>query len=150
MIKKKKEISEKEIYDLVKKESLKEGIRIPVSIFDNKELSALEAIVKYLRENGKLRHSEIGVLLNRDERNIWTTYRNAKTKRKEKLVVKKTDLFIPIMIFQDKKLSVLENLTSYLKENYKLTYRKVAKLLNRNERTIWTVYHRAQIKRKMS
>lgn len=146
-IKEKYRIEEEDLFKLIKKEIAREKeYWIPISIFDNKELSALETVVKYLKENLKLRYKEIAVILNRDERNIWTTYRNAKAKRGPGLVLEKSEFFVPAKIFQDRKLSVLENLTSYLKETYKLTYRKISKLLNRNERTIWTAYHRARVK----
>ena len=55
---------------------------IPVSIFTDRQFSVLEAIVSYLKEKFNLRYSEISVLLNRDERNIWTVYNRAKKKRK--------------------------------------------------------------------
>jgi len=119
---------------------------LPISIFDNKELSCLETIVKHLKEKFKLRFHEIALLLNRDDRTIWSTYSNACKKRKEKLRVKESKFFIPISIFTARKLSVLESLVSYLKDNFNLRYREIAILLRRDERNIWTVYHRAKKK----
>ena len=55
---------------------------------------------------------------------------------------------VPTRIFVDRTLSVLEALTEYLKESKNMTYHEIAVLLNRDDRTIWTCYHRAQIKRK--
>ena len=55
---------------------------------------------------------------------------------------------IPVSILQDRNLSVLENIASYLKDTFGLTYHKVAVLLNRDDRTIWTVYQRAKKKKK--
>jgi len=57
-------------------------------------------------------------------------------------------LNIPSYIFLDRSVSVLEKIVEYLKENKELSYRQIAKLLNRDERTIWTVYNRVQKKRK--
>ena len=54
--------------------------KIPVSIFKESKLSPFETIVKYLREEMKLTYHQIGILLNRDERNIWTVYSRAKKK----------------------------------------------------------------------
>ncbi len=54
--------------------------KIPVSIFKKEKLSPFEAIVKYLKEEMKLTYHQIGVLLNRDERNIWTIYNRVKKK----------------------------------------------------------------------
>jgi len=54
---------------------------IPVSIFKDRKFSVLEALVSYLKDNFNLRYSEIAVLLNRDERNIWTVYNRYKKKK---------------------------------------------------------------------
>ena len=55
---------------------------IPIRILRDRSLSVLETIVEFLKENKELSFHEIGVLLNRDERNIWTVYNRAKKKRK--------------------------------------------------------------------
>jgi hypothetical protein len=47
---------------------------------------------------------------------------------------------IPISLFSNKKLGVLEVIVKVLKENYLLNYSRIAYLLNRDVRTIWTVY----------
>jgi len=52
---------------------------LPTSIFKNRKLTTLEAIIVYLKDNG-LKNSEIARLLNRDQRNIWTTYQKAENK----------------------------------------------------------------------
>jgi DNA-directed RNA polymerase specialized sigma24 family protein len=56
---------------------------IPVSIFSKEKLSPFETIVMYLKEKQGLNYHEIGALLNRDERNIWTVYNRAKKKWKK-------------------------------------------------------------------
>ncbi len=53
---------------------------IPVSIFKESELSPFETIVKYLKEHQNMSYHEIGEILHRDERNIWTVYNRAKKK----------------------------------------------------------------------
>ncbi len=60
--------------------------------------------------------------------------------RKEKKII--GELTLPSTIFS-KKLGCLETVVKYLKENLDLGYSEIASLLNRNERTIWTVYNRA-------
>lgn len=55
---------------------------------------------------------------------------------------------IPVSVLSDRSLSVLEVLAEYLKETLNLTYHQIAVLTNRDDRTIWTVYNRAQKKRK--
>jgi len=55
---------------------------------------------------------------------------------------------IPSHIFRDRTLSVLEIMVEYLKNELKLSYHEIAVLLNRDDRTIWTVYNRAKKKRE--
>lgn len=133
-------LSKEEIFKL----STEEEINIPVSIF-NKKLSSLEAIVKYLKENLKLRYNKIADLLNRDDRTIWTTYQNSISKFKGKLDVS-SQTFLPISIFIDRKFSVLESVVVYLKDKLGLKFSEIAIMLARDQRTIWTVYSRARKK----
>ncbi len=53
---------------------------IPVSILEDRKLSVLEDVVKYLHENFDLNYSEIGRLLHRDSRTIWTVYSRVRKK----------------------------------------------------------------------
>ena len=57
------------------------SIVVPSSIFRDRELSVLEAMVEYFRERKGMKYSEIARLLNRDDRTIWTVYKRAKFKR---------------------------------------------------------------------
>jgi len=57
-------------------------------------------------------------------------------------------LAIPIEIFKDRNVAVLESLVEYLKDKKGLSYHEIAVLLNRDDRTIWTVYNRVSKKRK--
>ena len=54
---------------------------------------------------------------------------------------------IPTAILRDRTLKPLEAIVEYLHEHEKLTLHQIAKLLNRDDRTIWTVYNRAKRKR---
>jgi hypothetical protein len=54
---------------------------------------------------------------------------------------------IPLSIVCDRNVSVFETIVEYLKNHYGLTYHEIAVLLNRDDRTIWTVYNRAMKKR---
>lgn len=56
-------------------------VGIPVSILKDRKLSALEAISEYLKETLNMNYHEIAVLMNRDDRTIWTVYNRAKKKR---------------------------------------------------------------------
>ena len=69
-----------------KKEKLhvkKSKFFIPISILADREFSVLEVIVSYLKDNFNLRYVEIAILLNRDERNIWTSYNRFMKKKNE-------------------------------------------------------------------
>ena len=57
-------------------------------------------------------------------------------------------VLIPSSIFKDRSTSVLESLVTFLIEIEQLTYHQVADLLNRDDRTIWTVYNRVKKKRQ--
>ena len=139
-------LSSEQVEDLFGKRIRKDSL--PISIFSNKELSCLETIVKYLKEELALRFHDIALLLNRNDRTIWTSYNIACKKRKKELLVKDSKFFIPVSIFKDRKFSVLEALVSYLKDKFNLRYKEIATLLNRDERNIWTVYNRAKKKKK--
>ncbi|MBI2148254.1 hypothetical protein HYU23_01100 [Candidatus Woesearchaeota archaeon] len=141
---KKQGYTEEDITNLIKKP--KEGI--PVAIFSNDELSCLESIVKFLKENKELAFSEIASLLNRDQRTIWVTHSKARKKKKEFFVISDCEYYIPFEIFRDRNLGVLENICLYLKDVCNLSFHQIAVLLRRNDRTIWTSYHKARGKAK--
>ena len=148
---KEKGISSEEIVNLVKdllKVPEKEEVKVPISVFKNDKLGSLETIVKYLRENKLLAFKQIGSLTNRNDIALAVTYRNAKRKLEAKFIEEISPYYLPVSILKDRKLSVLENIVSYLKDTFGLTYHKIAVLLNRNDRTIWTVYQRALKMRK--
>jgi hypothetical protein len=139
-------LSEDEILSIlnqIEDSIVKEEVAIPITIYDNKELSILETSCKYLKEELNLNYHQIAELLNRDDRTIWTTYNNASKKRKERLWSKETRIFVPSSVFKDRKLGVLESIVLYLKDKIGLRYSEIGILLNRDERNIWTVYNRA-------
>jgi DNA-directed RNA polymerase specialized sigma24 family protein len=41
----------------------------------------------------------------------------------------------------------MESVVDYMKDSLGLSYHEIAKELNRDDRTIWTVYHRASKKK---
>ena len=122
-------------------------VLLPVSIFSSSGLSALEAIVKFLRENEEVGNAAVAKILGKSPANTWITYRNAVKKNSGKLSVGEVKVFVPTHIF-DSKLSVLESISKYLREEYSLSYAEIGRLLGRNERTIWTVCQRAERKLK--
>ncbi|MBU3940951.1 MAG: hypothetical protein KKH88_03440 [Nanoarchaeota archaeon] len=124
---------------------IENGLSVPVEIF-NRNLTVLEALVKYLKERKNLSLRNISELIARDERNVWHIYDRADKKYPKNFVLNEIKYWIPVSIFSDTKLSALESVVVYLKEKISLTYSEIAILLERNDRTIWTVYHRAEKK----
>lgn len=53
---------------------------IPLKVFSSQKLSAMEALVHYMKSTYNLKFSEIGKLTHRNERTIWTSYDRAKKK----------------------------------------------------------------------
>ena len=104
------------------------------------------SIVKYLKEEKKLSLRKIAQVTGRDERNIWNIYNISKKRYPERFSFKKVKFWIPVSIFSQPKLSALESIAAYLKEELSLTYHKIAILIKRDDRTIWTVYNRAKKK----
>jgi len=121
-------------------------VKVPCCIFKERSLGILEALAKYLKEELDLSYNEIASLLNRDNRVIWRTYSNARKKLKKKLAADKKTIWIPISVFTNRKLGLLESLTKYLKEDIEMTNYEIARALNRDNRTIWTSYSRAKKK----
>ena len=60
----------------------------------------------------------------------------------------KEALTIPIQILQNRQFGVLEATVVYLKDEIGLKYSEIARLLNRDDRTIWNVYNNAKKKTK--
>jgi len=60
------------------------NLLIPSKILKDRTISSLEAITEFLKEERNLSYHEIGVLINRNERNVWTLYQRAKKKRQHK------------------------------------------------------------------
>ncbi|MBI4116749.1 hypothetical protein HY449_03320 [Candidatus Pacearchaeota archaeon] len=141
-IRKKYKINRSEILELseVKK------ISIPATIFSEK-MGILESLVKYMKENLEMSYKEIAEEINRDERTIWTSYKNAVEKQKEVIEETETNITIPLSIFKDSKSTILESIVVYLKENG-MRYSEIGELLNRDQRNIWTIYDRAAKKKR--
>ncbi len=124
-------------------------ILIPTGIFSDRTLSFFESLVKFLKEELKLKYSEIGQLTNRDERNIWTLYhRSLKKKGGAPLSIKPDSLGIPLSVLADRSLSILEVMVYYLRHELGIPNQKIAELLDRSPKTISTCYQRSLRKKQ--
>ncbi len=131
------QLSEAEINDFL---SNHDETRIPVSIFQS-NLSALEVLCKYLKENLNFSLNKIAKLLKRDNKTIWASYHNATKKQPQQIISPATKYFVPIAYFASSK-TVLLTLVTYLKERHHLGYHEIAVILSRNERNVWAVYNK--------
>lgn len=55
--------------------------QVPIDLFSQRDVGLLESLVEYLKEHRNMTYHEIAVLLNRDDRTIWTAYNQVKRKR---------------------------------------------------------------------
>ncbi|MEK6967793.1 MAG: hypothetical protein AABX51_04135 [Nanoarchaeota archaeon] len=130
---------------------------VPLSIFST-ESGPLESFVVHLHNNENLSFSEISKLLNRSYQTIWMSFKAGNLKLKtvqlnesQRNLLKSlnlnslSDLTIPLKVFSQKNLSIYESLVKHLhQEGFR--FRDIAILLNRDQRTIWTIYSRARKK----
>jgi len=141
-LKEKYQLSVNDLINLIEEE-----LKFPISII-NKKLTVLGSIVKYLKEEKKLSLRKIAQIIGRDERNVWNVYNISKQRYPKRFSIKKVKFWVSVSIFSQPKLSALESIVAYLKDELSLTYHKIALLLKRDDRTIWTVYQRALKKKK--
>jgi len=134
-------LSSEQIFGLLEKDEKS----VPVSIFKNRKLGILEHIVVYLRDACSLSLGDIAHILNRDNRTIWSSYNQAK-KKAYNLEFETSAIMIPVSIFTDRNLGILEAIVKYLRETFEMRYSEIGVLLNRDGRTIWTAYNRCKNK----
>lgn len=127
------------------KKILDQEIRIPSSVF-NQELTVLESVVKYLKEERNMTLQQVALEVGRDQRNMWHIYRSASSKQSPKFRLKQSEVYVPLSIFLDKKLSAQESLVSFLRDEEHLSYNEIAAVLKRSASTIRTVYQRGRKK----
>jgi len=68
------------IFNLIKKIRYESDLFIPLTIFENRDLGPLENLVVYLKDKLSLSYHEIAVLIKRDDRTVWTSYKKGKKK----------------------------------------------------------------------
>ena len=139
----------KRLHDVSEQEILgKREASIPIGIFANDTLGSLEAIVKYMKEDMKLKFSKIAKLLNRSNKTIWATYHNAIKKFPSQFGFVSKEIMIPVFAISDRSFSTLESVVGFVKD-LEYTNHEVAMMLHLDDRTIWTVYDRVKKKRGM-
>ncbi len=122
-----------------------ERVFLPISIFKY-GLSPLSCVVKYLRENLELRFTKIAAILKRDNSTVWDAYQKAKKEMPDFFLEEDSQYYIPISMFSDRNISILEGMTYYLKTKFDLKFSKIGEMTKRSQKTIWTSYDRARKK----
>ena len=143
LIKDTESITGKEFSELIS--SMKEKMKLkknffPASIFTIK-LGVTECLVRYMKDELGFKYKEISKIIHRSEAVVGVMYRTSLKKYSDKLHTKPS-VNIPFSIFSPE-LTVFESIIIYLKETQKLRFSEIAKLTSRDQRTIWTIYHRA-------
>ncbi|MFH1212085.1 MAG: sigma factor-like helix-turn-helix DNA-binding protein [Candidatus Woesearchaeota archaeon] len=113
---------------------------VPCSVFC-KRLSPLESVVKFLHEQFGYSFTEIAKMLGRSPKTIWQTAHNAMRKYPEHFILSQ-EFMIPASIFSQREKSIFRAAVSYLHDEYKLSFAKIAKLTERDQRSVWATYHR--------
>jgi len=122
-------------------------IKIPISIFSNKELGFLETLVYYLKSESHLRNKQISDLTGRSSQVVWTTYHQAEKKITEELIIEDSRFDFFVSIIQDNcNMSIFECISYHLRNSFNLTYSEMSDILHRTPSTISTVYNRAKKK----
>lgn len=135
-------INRQELTGLLSKKQ--EELAVPIEIFSYRKLGCMESAVKFLRENRGLSYKKISELLGRSRSTIGVMYHRANQKLDEHfLEFPASNHLIPLSQFADERYSALESVVFYLKERG-VDLSKIARMLNRDYRTIYTVYRRGK------
>jgi hypothetical protein len=122
-----------------------EEFELPLCIFRH-ELSGLQAIVKYLKENKNLQYFEIAKVLGRDQRTIWCVYNSVKSKKSFSIKeIYSENKFVDASVFRNRRLSVLEVLASELRARG-MSNSEISSAISKSQKTVWTVLDRMKKK----
>lgn len=131
-----------EITSIINSSAIESKHAVPISIFST-DLSPLESIVSYMKDNLQMRLKEISSALGKSESSVWLTYRNAK-KKKISLRID-SSVVMPLDRFNHDN-SILENVVLFLIEHLGMKVKDVSSILNKSQSTIWTTYNRVRTK----
>ena len=77
-------ISKKLVNEIIReidRRNKKKEMKIPISIFSTRKLTTFESLVMYMKDEVGHTYHEIAVMLQRDDRTIWSTYKRAVKKK---------------------------------------------------------------------
>lgn len=116
---------------------------IPTAIF-NANLTCYETLVKYLNETSKYSLTKIANLLGKNLQSVWRANSLAKRKMPSPIFIDNFEITIPLSTIANPKRTTLENIIFYLKEKLELRFADIARVIHRDQRTVWTVYTRVK------
>jgi len=123
--------------------TVKQDLKVPLTIFSNKK--PFQTLTKWLHDQG-LSTTIIARMLNRSQQAVWLSISKAKKQQSSTVLTSskpsRTGLEIPISIFQDRDLSIMEHLVLFL-SNKGFSQSQIASMLDRSLKTIWTWKSRA-------
>jgi len=97
---------------------------------------------KQARNNNEIEDADFLKRISKEEllklfiKHLEEEYQLYKKGLSEELEVLEKEIFIPLIFSKD--LSVLESVVKFLKQNKNLNFSGISRLLNRNQKTIWT------------
>lgn len=120
--------------------SFLEERQIPINIFHGRK-DVVKALASYLLFSQES-ISFVSDLLCKKEREIHNLY------DKSIDFSSQGDNYVPVSIFkkENNKRSIMESIVYYLRERKRMKLSEIANLLGRNQRTVWTMWHRANSK----
>jgi hypothetical protein len=124
---------------------LQEDDVLPLSTLRS-QLSPLEAVAKYFRQSREMEFTHIAKLLGKSSPACWTAYKNAMRKHPKEFLVEFSKHDMPLSELHSEKLSLLELIVRYLREKHGLKFSRIAELIGRDPRTVWTAYKRMESK----
>jgi hypothetical protein len=129
------------LVDTLRERQASRDRRIPVSVYLCKGLSPFQATVKFLREEWRLSNKGTSQILHKSQQSVWSTYRAARRKRQRSLRAEPSGHDLPLTIFLPE-LTVFESIVLFLKEERGLRFSEIARLIGRDQRSIWQTYRR--------
>lgn len=131
---------EKEKTALAQDKSI-QAIKLLIEEISKNNSVSFEEIISAIKNENDDEHSQTKEADTKQKKHIDDETKTSETKREDE----ETKNSIPITLFQNNA-GYLELLTFYLKDNLGLSLSKIAKTLNRDQRTIWSSYNNAKEK----
>ena len=119
---------------------------VPCTLFQQNG-SPLSLLIKYLIDIMHLQMKEVPLKIHRSYRAVWGAYQ--KVKGTPPLATLRGPHYVPLSCFSPS-LSIMEAVCTYMKESLAMSNHEIAQELGRDDRTVWTHYHRSQQKRSAS